>query len=323
MTWIRRVALAFLLMAAVAVVAVTAVEFWNHREFDSSSLRSAPASSLDDRARLLQDRVETLARRVGDMQVLVLVLLGTSGLYAIVFVVTSYLSATSFARQADHAIDHIKDEIGVALGDLRQLQEETQQKLDEAPAGTAAKLEAPRTDLRTMIQAEVAAHFKPSLEPEAQVAAISKRISSVTLERLDAQARLELLHFENAAACLELSAGPEVAPALAALYRKFARLYGANDRIRSRFYLTRGLSLAAPDSTLASDLHYDLACWFAQARDFTQAMQELKAAFQNQSKVLYDRLATDIDQAGDLYELAATPPFDKALNDILLNVNVP
>ena len=73
--------------------------------------------------------MDLLTKRVGDMELLVLILLGTSGLYAIVFVASSYFSATSFARQADQTINHIQDQIGLAMGDLRELQEDTEQRL--------------------------------------------------------------------------------------------------------------------------------------------------------------------------------------------------
>ena len=91
--------------------------------------------------------MDLLTRHVGDMELLVLILLGTSGLYAIVLVVSSYFSATSFARQADQTISHMQDQIGLAMGDLRELQEETEQRLepnDSPPAPAAAALPAGR-----------------------------------------------------------------------------------------------------------------------------------------------------------------------------------
>ena len=109
---------------------------------------------------------------------------------------------------------------------------------------------------------------------------------------------------------------------LAGLYRHFAELHAASDKTRQRFYLNRALSLAPPDSRLASEIHYDLACWFADNRDFSHALGELTLAFQHQSKTLDDRLARDIEEGGRLYQLASTPPFEKALNDLLLNMSI-
>jgi hypothetical protein len=327
MTWIRKVTLTLLLTAAVAVIVVSVVELWNYRQWDYLPLHSPHATELDQRARALEDRVEILTRRVGDVELLVFVLLGTSGLYAIVFVVTSYFSAMGFARQADRAIAHIQDQIGIALGDLRELQEETQQKLEEGPALNAAKLEEFRAEAQAMIQEQLTAHTRSFARsfgnPEAQLTAMLEKTSAWNPENMDDQAKLELLHYEDAAACLEMAGAQELQPAIANLYRSFAKLYASPDKIRTRFYLTRALKLVAPDSPLASELHYDLACCFAGNRDFQQALRELTAAFQHQSRALDDRLAKDIDDGGKLDELASTAPFDKALNDLLLNVSVP
>jgi hypothetical protein len=51
-------------------------------------------------------------------------------------------------------------------------------------------------------------------------------------------------------------------------------------------------------------------------------MRELTAAFERQFKTLDERLARDIEERGKLYELASTPPFEKAVNDLLLNMSI-
>ena len=45
-------------------------------------------------------------------------------------------------------------------------------------------------------------------------------------------------------------------------------------------------------------------------------------AFPHQFKTLEERLASDIEEGGKLYELASTAPFDKAVNDLLLNMSI-
>src|SRR5271154_6131794 len=142
MAVIRKVALGLLLAASLAVLLLAALELWNYRQWAYLSFRE-PAISSNDRALILQDRTELLTKRVGDMELLVLILLGTSGLYAIVFVASSYFSATSFARQADHTIGHIQDQIGLAMGDLRELQEETEAKLYQITTVAATPAPAP------------------------------------------------------------------------------------------------------------------------------------------------------------------------------------
>jgi hypothetical protein len=80
--------------------------------------------------------------------------------------------------------------------------------------------------------------------------------------------------------------------------------------------------MAAPESPLASEIHYEMACRFAASRDFPHAMRELAAAFEHQFKTLDERLASDIEEGGKLSELASTAPFDKAVNDLLLNMSI-
>ena len=283
MVTLRKVTLVAVLVASLAVLALAVYLFWD-----------------------LASGHNTLDEQIGDIQLLVGILLASCGLYAIVFALSSYSSTMSFARQADRSIAAIRDEIGIAMREFRELQEEARKLLHAKP--------------------QLAAETKPvspmptSVEPELTV--IAKRIASWNSAALDSQAKLELQHYESAAAYLELTGDPNARPSLTALYRQFAELHAASDKMRQRFYLTRALSLAPPDSRLASEIHYDLACWFADNQDFSHALGELTLAFQHQSKTLDDRLARDIEEGGRLYQLASTPPFEKALNDLLLNMSI-
>src|SRR5580700_12237075 len=135
MALLRKIALGLLLAAAAGVLLMAAWELWNYRQWAYLALSDRVPSTYD-RARILQERIDLLTKRVGDMELLVLILLGTSGLYAIVFVASSYVSATGFTRQAGQTIRQIQDQIGLAMGDLRELQEQTEQKLNGMlPAG--------------------------------------------------------------------------------------------------------------------------------------------------------------------------------------------
>jgi hypothetical protein len=281
MVTLRKVTLVAVLLASLAVLAMAAYLFWDSGEA----------------------QLDTLA---GGIELLVVILLASCGLYAIVFALSSYLSAVAFARQADRSIASIRDQLGVAMADLRVLQEEARKNLQQQPPQSAGEATAARTT---------------PVSVDAHLSAISKRIADWDGAALDAPRKLELMHYENAAAYLELTGGRDADPSLAALYRRFAEIYAAGDKARQRFYLTRALSLA-PDSRSASEIHYDLACWFADSRDFSHALGELTLAFQHQSKALDDRLAQDIEEGGRLYLLASTPPFEKALNDLLLNMSI-
>jgi hypothetical protein len=297
MAVLRKVALGLLLATSAAALLLAAFELWNYREWANLPSHE-PALRQNDRARILQDRVEFLNKRVGDMELLVLILLGTSGLYAIVFVASSYVSATSFTRQAGQTVSQIQDQIGLAMGDLRELQEQTEQKLKDmlVPANTPANYDR-------------------------QIAEIAARVAAWQDRQLTEQSKIELLTDESAAAHLEAIAGSELG-ALPELYLGFSRIYSQSDPARSRFYLDRALPLATPKSPLASEIHYELACRLAASHDFARAIAELTLAFEHQFRALEERLAGDIEEGGQLYHLAAAPPFDKAVNDLLLNMSI-
>ena len=321
MSELRKVTLIALLAASLAVLALAVYLFWDYRQGLSVAQGSA-AIALDERSRVLQDRVDVLTKRVGDAELLVVVLLGTSGLYAIVFVLSSFFSAMSFARQADQSIASIRDQIGAAMGDLRELQEEARKLLYKEPEPPPVTPEQIKKEVRAIVREEAASAQSAVEGMEEQVDAISRAVASWNGLNLDSQTRLELVHYESAATALEVTAGPQLAPSLAALFHRFADIYAATDTARQRFYLNRALALSSPDSQRTSEIHYELACWFAGNRDFSHALGELALAFQHQSKSLDDRLARDIDEGGRLYLLASTPPFDKALNDLLLNMSI-
>jgi hypothetical protein len=280
-----------LLTVSLAVLLIAIMLAWNYRQWDYLPMHGPYASDLDERSRILQDRVEILTKRVGDMELLVLLLLGASGLYSLVFAVSSYFAAASFGRQADRTIANFRDQLSFAMGELRELKE-----VSEEPKRL------------------------PDENLEERVAAINARIAGLRPDRLDEQARLELLHYESAVAYLELTGGAEIAESIARLYRTLATFYDSRDK--ARFYLNRAVLLSPSDSELASGIHYDLACWYAANNDFTHSTGELALAFQRPSKALDDRIAQDIEEGGELYGLANTPPFDKVLNELLLNITL-
>jgi hypothetical protein len=287
MVTFRKVTLVTVLVASLAVLAMAIYLFWD-----------------------LGSGQPILDQHTGDIELLVGILLASCSLYAIVFALSSYSSAMSFARQADRSIAEIRDQLGAAVGELRALQDEARNALRARPQPQSADPATASPNLET----------HPNLE--AHVDAIVRKIAKWNAAGLDSQAKLELLHYESAAAYLELIGAAHSAASLAGLYRRFAELYSASDKARQRFYLGRALSLALPDSRTASEIHYELACWFADNRDFSHALGELTLAFQHQSKALDDRLALDIDEGGRLCQLASTPPFEKALNDLLLNMSI-
>lgn len=309
MTVLRKVALGLLLTAATAVILLAAVELWNYRQW--AYLPShAPGLNDDNRALVLQDRMELLSTRVKDMEMLVLILFGTTGFYTIVVVIASYLSTTSFSRQADQTISQVQDQIGLAMGDLRELQERTEQSLREMLAASPAK------------EPERSAPAPAPADHDQQIAAMTARLAAWQDRKVTDESKLALLADESAAAHLDAVAGSAIGAPLPTLYLGFARIYAKWDAARARFYLDRALRLAPPKSALASEIHYEMACRFAASQDFAHAITELTAAFEHQFKALEERLANDIEEGGQLYELASTPPYDKAVNDLLLNMSI-
>ena len=132
------------------------------------------------------------------MELLVLILLGTSGLYAIVFVASSYFSAASFTRQAGQTVSQMQDQIGLAMGDLRELQEQTEERLKAmlSPANTPANYDQ-------------------------QIAGIAARLAAWRDQQLSDQSKLELLTDESAAAHLDALTGSQLG-ALPELYLGFS-----------------------------------------------------------------------------------------------------
>lgn len=320
---VRKIVLGVLMTAAAAVLIMTCWELWNYRQWTSLPLPlNESGFSPDDRGRMLQDRMELLIRRVGDMELLVVFLLGASGLYALVFVASSYFSTTSFARQADQTISNIQDQVGLALGDLRELEEQTERRLREmtaaaAPAVAPALVPAPPNSAPSD-----PAVIEAALEEESQISEIAEHLDGWQDRPLTERDRMELVRAEYTATCLDSMADARSDSPLAKVFLGLARLYTPTDTVRSRFYLERAARLAAPETALASEIHYQLACSFAASHDFPYAMRELASAFEHQFQALEEKLAGDIEEGGTLYDLASTPPFDKAVNDLLLNMSI-
>ena len=189
MALVRKIALSLLLAATAGVLLLAAWELWNYREWATFTPRDS-SFSADDRARLLGERLDLISKRAGDMELLVLILLGTSGLYALVFVTASYFSTANFNRQTEQTVRLMQDRIGLAMGDLRELQEATEQKLAQAPQSI--------TPTPVMVTPE------PEPEPTIVVKAEAEATLATIPERDLAQMASEI-HYELA--CRAASAG--------------------------------------------------------------------------------------------------------------------
>ncbi len=105
---------------------------------------------------------------------------------------------------------------------------------------------------------------------------------------------------------------------LAVLNRSTGQLNDNEDLLRG------ALALAQTDSGLAAEIHYELACLQALRGPghFEQAMAYLVGAFRGKAPAVEKRLLRDMDKGGPLHALASQPPFDKAIDNLLLDVNV-
>jgi hypothetical protein len=211
MLWLRRITLVAVLLAALVGLFIAVDTLWNARQWDYVAVRQSGVSDLDARAQVFREKIEIYTRRVDDLQTFSLILLGLSCLYPIIFLISFHIESQATQRRIDRAISDLKDQIGQAMGNLRELREETEQRLRQ-------------------------------IQPPVQT---------------------------------------------------------------------------PPDT-----IQYDLACALAKRRLFREAVAELKSALAHNAQPFYKRLAQDIEQGGDLYELANTPPYDSEVNDLLLNVSV-
>src|SRR5258708_22178012 len=139
MITIRRVTLGLLLAVSLAVLTIAVSLAWSYRQWEYLALHGPYTSDLDERSHIVQDRVEILTKRVGDMELLVLLLLGASGLYSFVFAATSYFSAASFGRQADRTIATFRDKLSLAMGALGGFKRWLNEDTNPANAGRLAE----------------------------------------------------------------------------------------------------------------------------------------------------------------------------------------
>ena len=239
--------------------------------------------------------MDLLTRRVGDMELLVLILLGTSGLYAIVFVAVFLFQRHQLRPPGgpNHRPHSGSDRPGHGRPSRAAGRDGAAVEPND---GRAARRAAPAIPTRLG-------------DPDRRNHRAPGRLARPPAQRTrPAGADAGRKHGGLSGSSRRLA---RPVPSLAGLYLGFGRIYASSDPARSRFYLERALRLATPESALASEIHYQLACRYAASHDFPHAMRELAAAFEHQFKTLEERLASDIEEGGKLYELASTAPFDK------------
>lgn len=236
-----------------------------------------------------------VAQHVQDLQILVIILLGLAGLYTVVFLLSPNMSERILKEQADVTVKNVKAQVSVAVGDLRELREEIREIMRHP--------NQPTRGIRTELPAAAPQHgpVGPQHGPAASAHPASE-LSGRDVVQLSG--RLRVLNSE-----------------LVQIYQRLAALCGPSEHEKARDYLNQALALS-PDPSTASELHYALACLLAKEGDLDEAVIQLQTAFRNNSRELEHKLAKDTEEGGPLYALTTTPPHDRVLDDLLMNISI-
>jgi tetratricopeptide (TPR) repeat protein len=245
------------------------------------------------------------SRRVNDMETLVIILLGISGLYAIISILTVDFNTRSLNRKVDRALENVKDQIGVSMSAFRELKEETRDTLRAESKDAADRLQAIQQQARDTIQ-----YMRAQMQGR-DLDAIQQRIAMLADAEPSEEHKQELLHYEGALSMLELFHAFQFGPQLAGIYRSMARYYDRRDPARSRFYLGRAQTVAPEDFETANDLA--MQALDRQPPDYGQARKYFEASLaaqpdQQRAKFGLARIAQgqgDLETAINLLEGAA------------------
>ncbi|MGA2598176.1 MAG: hypothetical protein ABSH09_14425 [Bryobacteraceae bacterium] len=401
MLLVRRIATGIVVAAALALLILSVYLLWNARQWDYLPLHTSYTSDLDARAQLFQDKLEIYSRRVNDMESLVIILLGITGLYTIVFILTADFNARSTGRQVGRAMLNVKEQMATSIGNLRELKEEARSAFRAEAKNASERLDQIQQrahDMIEQVRAEAQSVAPVPGEMERDLEAIQRRLAELAATPLTEEERRELVHYETALPTIELFHSRRLGVQLARIYGTLARYYGTGDPIRSRFYLNRAAVLAPGDfetannagalamegnppdlrqarrlfeqslatqpnqqrakyelakiarsepdfekalglleSALRSEkwetqqdarntalVQYELACVLAHRgpQNYERAMDCLTGAFEHPSPQLDEWLLRDTEEGGDLFELASTAPYSKAIDELLMNMSV-
>ncbi len=401
MLLVRRIATGIVVAAALSLLILSVYLLWNARQWDYLPLHTSYTSDLDARAQLFQDKLEIYSRRVNDMESLVIILLGITGLYTIVFIMTADFNARSTSRQVGRAMLNVKEQMATSIGNLRELKEEARSAFRAEAKNATERLDQIQQRAHEMIEqvrSEAQSLAPVPGEMERELEKIQQRLAEIANGPHSEEERVELLHYEASLPTVDVFHNKRAGVQLARIYGTLARFYGSGDPIRSRFYLNRAAVLAPGDfetannagalamegnppdlrqarkhfeqslatqpnqqrakyelariarsepdfekalglleSALRSEkwetqqdarstalVQYELACVLAHRgpQNYQRAIDCLTGAFEHPSPQLDEWLLRDTEEGGDLFELANTPPYSKAIDELLMNMSV-
>jgi len=197
------------------------------------------------------------AREMKDIEDVVIILLGVTGLYIIVFIVTADVNARATRRQVDGALKDLREQLGASLTELQQLKHETRAALRAEAKIAGERIERLQQEARETVAAlsgDIHNIMPLSGEIDKDLKTIHQQITHLTDTRPTEQQQQELRHYEGALPFLELFHSREFGPQLAHIYRAFARYQASRDPARARFYLNRAATLAPEDFETANEL---------------------------------------------------------------------
>lgn len=230
-----------------------------------------------------------LGQKVQDLQLLVIILLALTGLFTVVFLLSPSLSERIIKRQGEETVKLIQKHLAASATDFRELKEEIRQVM-------CGQVKAMRE-----VRGEIAISAIPALEGP-QLTASANPMGG--REYLHLSGRLRVLNKE-----------------LVQIYQGLAALSIPHDLVAAKTYLNQALGLT-PDPETAAEIHYDLACLLARQGEAGEAVIELQTAFMHKSQELERKLTKDTEEGGALYELTARQPYNRVLDDLLMDVSV-
>ncbi|HLJ45038.1 MAG TPA: hypothetical protein VKU01_03475 [Bryobacteraceae bacterium] len=258
MLLLRRIATAVVLLAATAVLILSVYLLWNARQWDYLPLHPTYSSELDARAQAFEQKLEIYTRRVNDMQLLVVLLLGTSGVFMILFMLTADFAARASRRKMDQALTAAKNQLDATARELRLLKEEANKAIQHQAREAAARLEAIQQAARAKMQdlETKTREAPPVLEPlERELEEIRKRIEALaTVARATDEQQQEISQYEQALAAVDLIYGRQLGTHLVQIHRALTKYYRSRDNSRARFYATRAYAANPTDFQLANDI---------------------------------------------------------------------
>jgi len=164
--------------------------------------------------------------------------------------------------------------------------------------------------------------LEPGIAPEPRQAPQEMAAAAAAGAAMAANAEVNLLAARRRGS--QTSAGPVSMAAARARYSAALVARGEDKLDEAEYLLRNSLASARPDATLTAEIRYELGCTMAMRGPgrYEEAVECLRAAFRHKTPSIERRIWRDIDEGGALHSLASQPPFDKAINDLLLDVSV-